>query len=60
VFVPVSVVTFASGFAYAAWTVLDAVARDQLVGAAYHAVGRDLLVGLVSEQILRLRFESRQ
>ena len=42
VFVPVSVVTFVTGFALRAVDDLDAVARHQLVGAAHHAGGGDL------------------
>ena len=34
IFLPISAAAFVVGAAYAVWTIVDAVARDQLVGAA--------------------------
>jgi glycosyltransferase involved in cell wall biosynthesis len=60
VFVPVSVVTFGLGFAYAIWTVWTQahVTNSSVLLIMLSVV--IFLVGLVSEQISALRFESRQ
>jgi len=60
VFVPVSVITFALGFAYAAWTVWT---QSHVTNSSVLLIMLSVvifLVGLVSEQISALRFESRQ
>jgi glycosyltransferase involved in cell wall biosynthesis len=60
VFVPVSVVTFALGFAYAVWTVWT---QSHVTNSSVLLIMLSVvifLVGLVSEQISALRFESRQ
>jgi len=60
VFVPVSAVTFALGFAYAAWTVWT---QSHVTNSSVLLIMLSVvifLVGLVSEQISALRFESRQ
>lgn len=60
IFVPVSVVTFAIGFVYAAWTIWTQshVTNSSVLLIMLAVV--IFLVGLVSEQISALRFESRQ
>lgn len=60
VFVPISLVTFALGFLYAAWTVATQshVTNSSVLLIMLAVV--IFLVGLVSEQISALRFESRQ
>jgi glycosyltransferase involved in cell wall biosynthesis len=60
VFVPVSVVTFGLGFAYAIWTVWTQahVTNSSVLLIMLSVV--IFLVGLVSEQISALRFEGRQ
>ena len=60
VFVPVSVVTFATGSLYAAWTIWTQshVTNSSVLLIMLAVV--IFLVGLVSEQISALRFESRQ
>jgi glycosyltransferase involved in cell wall biosynthesis len=60
VFVPVSVVTFVTGFLYAAWTIWTQshVTNSSVLLIMLAVV--IFLVGLVSEQISALRFESRQ
>jgi glycosyltransferase involved in cell wall biosynthesis len=60
VFVPISLVTFALGFAYAAWTVWT---QSHVTNSSVLLIMLSVvifLVGLVSEQISALRFESRQ
>jgi glycosyltransferase involved in cell wall biosynthesis len=60
VFVPVSVVTFALGFAYALWTIWT---QSHVTNSSVLLIMLSVvifLVGLVSEQISALRFESRQ
>ena len=42
IFVPISLAAFALGAGYALWTIGDAVARHQLLGAAHYAERRDL------------------
>jgi glycosyltransferase involved in cell wall biosynthesis len=60
VFVPVSLVTFATGSLYAAWTIYrESHVTNSSVLLIMLAVVI-FLVGLVSEQISALRFESRQ
>ena len=60
VFVPVSVVTFVTGFLYALWTIWTQshVTNSSVLLIMLAVV--IFLVGLVSEQISALRFESRQ
>jgi len=60
VFVPISVVTFATGSLYAVWTIWDQshVTNSSVLLIMLAVV--IFLVGLVSEQISALRFESRQ
>lgn len=60
IFVPVSVVTFAFGSSYAAWTIYSQsrVTNSSVLLIVLAVV--IFLVGLVSEQISALRFESRQ
>jgi glycosyltransferase involved in cell wall biosynthesis len=60
VFVPVSAVTFAAGSLYAVWTIWTQshVTNSSVLLIMLAVV--ILLVGLVSEQISALRFESRQ
>ena len=60
VFVPVSVVTFATGSLYAVWTIWTQshVTNSSVLLIMLAVV--IFLVGLVSEQISALRFESRQ
>jgi glycosyltransferase involved in cell wall biosynthesis len=60
IFVPVSVVTFAAGSVYAAWTIYTQshVTNSSVLLIVLSVV--IFLVGLVSEQISALRFESRQ
>jgi glycosyltransferase involved in cell wall biosynthesis len=60
VFVPISVVTFATGSLYALWTIWDQshVTNSSVLLIMLAVV--IFLVGLVSEQISALRFESRQ
>lgn len=60
IFVPVSVVTFAIGFLYAVWTIWTQshVTNSSVLLIMLAVV--IFLVGLVSEQISALRFESRQ
>jgi len=60
VFVPVSLVTFAVGFFYAIWTILTQshVTNSSVLLIMLAVV--IFLVGLISEQISALRFESRQ
>ena len=60
VFVPISVVTFATGSLYAIWTIWDQshVTNSSVLLIMLAVV--IFLVGLVSEQISALRFESRQ
>jgi glycosyltransferase involved in cell wall biosynthesis len=60
IFVPVSVVTFAAGSFYAAWTIYTQshVTNSSVLLIVLSVV--IFLVGLVSEQISALRFESRQ
>jgi len=60
VFVPVSLVTFATGSLYAAWTIWTQshVTNSSVLLIMLAVV--IFLVGLVSEQISALRFESRQ
>jgi glycosyltransferase involved in cell wall biosynthesis len=60
VFVPVSLVTFATGSLYAAWTIYreSHVTNSSVLLIMLSVV--IFLVGLVSEQISALRFESRQ
>jgi glycosyltransferase involved in cell wall biosynthesis len=60
VFVPLSLVTFTIGFAYAAWTVWT---QSHVTNSSVLLIMLSVvifLVGLVSEQISALRFESRQ
>ena len=59
-FVPVSVVTFVTGFLYALWTIWTQshVTNSSVLLIMLAVV--IFLVGLVSEQISALRFESRQ
>ena len=60
VFVPVSAVTFGIGFAYAVWTVWT---QSHVTNSSVLLIMLSVvifLVGLVSEQISALRFESRQ
>jgi glycosyltransferase involved in cell wall biosynthesis len=60
VFVPVSVVTFATGSLYAAWTIWT---QSHVTNSSVLLIMLSVvifLVGLVSEQISALRFESRQ
>jgi glycosyltransferase involved in cell wall biosynthesis len=60
IFLPISIVTFAVGFLYAAWTVYTQshVTNSSVLLIVLAVV--IFLVGLVSEQISALRFESRQ
>jgi glycosyltransferase involved in cell wall biosynthesis len=60
IFVPISVVTFLLGFAYAIWTALTQshVTNSSVLLILLAVV--IFLVGLVSEQISALRFERRQ
>ena len=60
IFVPVSVVTFSVGFLYAIWTIWTQshVTNSSVLLIVLAVVV--FLVGLVSEQISALRFESRQ
>lgn len=60
IFVPISVVTFAVGFLYAIWTIWTQshVTNSSVLLIVLAVV--IFLVGLVSEQISALRFESRQ
>jgi hypothetical protein len=60
VFVPVSLVTFATGSLYAVWTIYreSHVTNSSVLLIMLSVV--IFLVGLVSEQISALRFESRQ
>jgi glycosyltransferase involved in cell wall biosynthesis len=60
VFVPVSLVTFATGSLYAAWTIYreSHVTNSSVLLIMLSVV--IFLVGLISEQISALRFESRQ
>ena len=60
VFVPVSLVTFATGSLYAVWTIIreSHVTNSSVLLIMLSVV--IFLVGLVSEQISALRFESRQ
>jgi len=60
VFVPISAVTFATGSLYAIWTIWDQshVTNSSVLLIMLAVV--IFLVGLVSEQISALRFESRQ
>ena len=60
VFVPVSVVTFATGSLYAVWTIWT---QSHITNSSVLLIMLAVvifLVGLVSEQISALRFESRQ
>lgn len=60
VFVPISALTFAAGFLYAVWT---AVTQSHVTNSSVLLITLSViifLVGLVSEQISALRFESRQ
>ena len=60
IFVPISVVTFLLGFAYAIWT---AVTQSHVTNSSVLLILLAVvifLVGLVSEQISALRFERRQ
>jgi glycosyltransferase involved in cell wall biosynthesis len=60
VFVPVSLVTFATGSLYAVWTI---VRESHVTNSSVLLIMLSVvifLVGLVSEQISALRFESRQ
>jgi glycosyltransferase involved in cell wall biosynthesis len=60
VFVPISVLTFAAGSLYALWT---AVTQSHVTNSSVLLITLSVivfLVGLVSEQISALRFESRQ
>jgi glycosyltransferase involved in cell wall biosynthesis len=60
VFVPISVVTFALGFLYAIWTVWT---QSHVTNSSVLLIMLSVvifLVGLVSEQISALRFESRE
>jgi glycosyltransferase involved in cell wall biosynthesis len=60
IFVPVSAVTFGVGFLYAVWTV---VTQSHVTNSSVLLIVLAVvifLVGLVSEQISALRFESRQ
>ena len=60
IFVPVSLVTFAVGFGYAIWTILT---QSHVTNSSVLLIMLSVvifLVGLVSEQISSLRFESRQ
>ena len=59
IFIPISVVTFLLGAGYALWTVLD---RMQITNSSVLLIMLSVvifLVGLVSEQVAALRFESR-
>ena len=59
IFVPVSAMTFLAGAAYAVWTIIDEmhVTNSSVLLIVLSVV--IFLVGLVSEQISALRFESR-
>ena len=60
IFVPVSLVTFAVGFGYALWTIQT---QSHVTNSSVLLIMLSVvifLVGLVSEQISALRFESRQ
>jgi len=60
IFVPISVLTFAAGFLYAAWTIAT---QSHVTNSSVLLITLSVvifLVGLVSEQISALRFESRQ
>jgi glycosyltransferase involved in cell wall biosynthesis len=60
VFVPISLVTFAVGFLYAIWTI---VTQSHVTNSSVLLIMLAVvifLVGLISEQISALRFESRQ
>ena len=60
IFVPVSVVTFGVGFLYAVWTIAT---QSHITNSSVLLIVLAVvifLVGLVSEQISALRFESRQ
>lgn len=60
IFVPFSLVTFAIGFAYALWTIAT---QSHITNSSVLLIVLAVvifLVGLVSEQISALRFESRQ
>jgi len=60
VFIPISVVTFALGFLYAIWTVWT---QSHVTNSSVLLIMLSVvifLVGLVSEQISALRFESRE
>lgn len=60
IFVPVSVLTFAAGFLYAIWTIAT---QSHVTNSSVLLITLSVvifLVGLVSEQISALRFESRQ
>lgn len=60
VFVPVSLVTFGVGFLYAIWTI---VTQSHVTNSSVLLIMLAVvifLVGLISEQISALRFESRQ
>ena len=60
IFTPISVASFALGFAYAAWTIATQhhVTNSSVLLILFAVVV--FLVGLVSEQISALRFEGRQ
>ena len=60
IFVPVSALTFAAGFLYAVWTIAT---QSHVTNSSVLLITLSVvifLVGLVSEQISALRFESRQ
>jgi len=60
IFVPISVLTFGAGFLYAVWTIAT---QSHVTNSSVLLITLSVvifLVGLVSEQISALRFESRQ